>query len=97
MNYLLILLFVPLGINFLVEWSGLIDSLKYWLFYRQYTKQTQYRFFRIKPLDCPPCASYWTSFIYLAITSHLNLFEMIIYSLASAAIALIINKVVNRL
>lgn len=96
--YLLIFLFIPLAINFLVDWSGLVDNLKFWLFYRMYTKDTQYRYFRIKPFDCPPCASFWTSIIYLLINkNNLNYFEVIIYSLTSAAIALIINKVVNRL
>lgn len=53
------LVLVPLACTFVAEKSGIMDKLKYWLFYRVFTKGTQYKQFRIKPFDCAMCLSFW--------------------------------------
>ena len=54
------LLIIPLGCTWASEMSGVIANLKYYLFYKVYSKRTAYRHYRIKPLDCAMCLSWWT-------------------------------------
>jgi hypothetical protein len=54
---------IPLAANFFAEWSGVIDSLKVFLFYKVYSRKTDFRPYRIKPLDCALCLSFHLSWV----------------------------------
>lgn len=96
MELIYYLLILPLAANFISEWSGVIDKLKYWMFYRMYTKQTQYDPPRWKPFDCPMCFSFWISIGLLIYNSDYSIINCIL-PFASAAMGMIINKIGNRL
>lgn|GEM_PF-6066659 len=89
------LLVIPLAANFIAEWSGVIDQLQYWLFYRIYTLKTPYNPGRWKPLDCPMCLSFWLGVGFVLIP-HFSV-DAILLPFASAAVAVLINKLNNRL
>ena len=97
MNILYSLLIIPLVSNYITDWSGIIDNLKYKLFYLRYTKITEYYHYSLKPLDCPKCFSVHLSWIYFLISDHKLTLQTILLSLSSGAIAFIINRLINRI
>ena len=90
-NYLMALVVIPLAGNYITEWSSLIDKLKYWLYYKKYTRKTEYQDFRIKPVDCPHCFSFWSTLVYLNF-SDAPLYQIIPLAFAAGACAVLINK-----
>jgi hypothetical protein len=91
----LYLLVIPLAASFIAEWSGVIQSFKFWLFYRKYTKKTPYRdIYSLKPFSCPMCLSFWLASVSLTWTySDLS---SLFYPFASAGAAVVINKIINK-
>src|SRR5580704_8679813 len=89
-NLILALLVIPLAANFISEWSGVIQKIQYWLFYKIYTAKTEYNPKRIKPFDCPMCFSFWLTVCFVVIP-HFSI-ESILLPFASGAAAVIINK-----
>lgn len=96
MTYLILFLLIPLAANFITEWSGIIDTIKHWLFYCKYTKQTKYRFFRLKPFDCNLCLGAHITWIYLVVIGGFTIFEIILLALAVGSISMMIGKFVAR-
>lgn len=94
-SILLYLLIVPLAALFIAEYSGVIQKLKYWLFYRRYTKETSYHeIYSLKPFSCPMCLSFWLAALTLFITysSPIDL----LFPFAAAGAAVIIQKLTNK-
>jgi len=92
------LVLIPLAANFISDFSGVMESLKYWLFYRIHSKEVRYRPFRIKPFDCPMCLSFHMTWIWIYFSQGFtNIFIIVLLSSASAAIASIINRIYNRI
>jgi len=88
---LLYLLVIPLACNFIAEWSGVVQSFKYWLFYLKYTRKTQYReIWSLKPFSCPMCLSFWIGSLSL-VKVYNSTFDFLL-PFASAGAAVVINK-----
>jgi hypothetical protein len=92
LNLFTVLLFIPLAASFIAERSGVMDKLKYWLFYRIYTKQTPYKHFRLKPFDCAMCLSFWIAAVYEWTTGTPATWLSILLPFSSAAVGSIISK-----
>jgi hypothetical protein len=58
MPYINVLLYA-LAANFIAERSGVMESFKFWLFFRVHKRTVRYRPFRLKPFDCTICLSFW--------------------------------------
>ena len=97
MNILYSLIIIPLVANYVCDWSGLIDKIKYKLFYLRYTRITEYQHYSLRPLDCCKCFSVHLSWIYFLITDGRLSLQTILLSLTSGAIAFIINRIINRI
>ncbi len=93
-NLLFYLLAIPLASLFIADYSGVIQKFKYWLFYRKYTEKTSYQEFRIKPLDCPMCLSFWIGAISLIwiYTAPISL----ILPWGAAGATVVIQKLINQ-
>ena len=87
------LFIIPLAVNWLIDYSGLILKFKFWLFYRINDKSVSFRPFRIRPIDCEMCMGVWSALAYLYFTgSVLNRIDMILVSLAAGAVSFLITK-----
>jgi len=92
MNSLILsLLVIPLAANFIAEWSGVIQKFQYWLFYRIYTRQTEYNPKRLKPFDCPMCLSFWLTVCFVLIPECSV--RSILLPFAAAGSSVIINRI----
>lgn len=95
-NLWLYLVIIPLAGNVIAEWSNLIQTFKYWIFFKVYDKRTtRYKDFRLKPLDCALCTSFWIAALSLLITYSSPL--SILWPWASAGAATIISKLFYKL
>lgn len=54
---------IVLAADMIANRSNIMEHIKYWLFYRIYTKSTRYKPYRIKPFDCTMCLSFWLCLI----------------------------------
>ena len=89
MLYVSYLLIIPLAANFIADRSGVMEKLKFWLFYRMYSRKTKYQHYRLKPFDCTMCLSFWISAFYLLTTYNSN---YILLPFAAATIGALIEK-----
>ena len=75
-NTILSLLFITVICVFIIDISGAVDSLKSglkWIFTKGKMKGSDYR---LKPIDCSLCASFWIGIIYLLIIGKFTLFYL---------------------
>jgi hypothetical protein len=79
---------IILAANFIAERSGVMDQLKYRMFYRLYTKKTPYRDYRLKPFDCTMCLSFWMTLTYILFIHQYN-FTL---PFAAATVGVLISK-----
>ena len=72
------LLLITLIIVFIIDLSGVINSIKYlisfWLTKGKITK-TDYR---LKPLDCSLCMSFWVNLIYIICLNQVRLLNILV-------------------
>jgi hypothetical protein len=94
-NIIFYFLIIPVAGNYLADWSNLIQTFKYWLFYRIYSKRTKYQDYRLKPLDCPGCLSFWLGVIFLILTY--TTVTGLILPFACAGMATVISRIYRRL
>jgi hypothetical protein len=86
---LMVLIVIPLASNTI---AGLMIGIKYWLFYKVYTKKTRYKPFRLKPIDCSLCLSFHLTWIYLISMATLNPFIIILLALASGYVGSAVER-----
>lgn len=97
MILLTVLILIPLAANYLADFSGLMDQLKIFLFYRIYSRKTVYKYYRIKPFDCCGCSAFHLSWIYILSYDHFGIIQTLILSFAAGAVSTIINKVYHSI
>lgn len=86
------LILVPLAADFFADRSGIIESIKWKLFYMTYTKKTLYRPFRLRPFDCTMCMSFWLALILILVDgSYEGAFFLMPF--AAAAVGALISKI----
>lgn len=91
-NDILLIILIAIASNYLADWSFLVQSLKRFLFYLKYDKSVRYRTFRMKPLDCPGCLTFWVVLITMIVTGHSILLSVLL-GLAGAGIATLVNRI----
>lgn len=77
----------------IVDISGFIESLKYglsWILTRGKLPTTNYR---LKPIDCSLCCSFWSGLIYLIVTSNLSIMNLVVVLLVSISTPLILETI----
>ena len=67
MTILLNLLIITNIVCFIVDLSGIIDSIKYGI-WKTFIKVGDYHNLNLKPFSCSLCMSFWCGLIYLLIT-----------------------------
>lgn len=55
-------------ISFIVDISGVIDSIKYAIWRWAFDGEREYKDFNLKPFDCSLCMTFWVGLIYIIIT-----------------------------
>jgi|HubBroStandDraft_3_1064219.scaffolds.fasta_scaffold136515_3 hypothetical protein len=89
MLYISYLLLIPLAANFIADRSGVMVKLKWWLFYKMYSRKTRYKDYRLKPFDCTMCLSFWIAFIQLITYWDI---KYILLPFATATVGALIEK-----
>jgi hypothetical protein len=82
----------PLAANFVSSWSGLLDHLRRWIFYRRYTKKTPYRFVNLPLIGCSMCLSAHMAWITALVFGVHNIYYLILLCWAGGAMGFLINK-----
>lgn len=59
------LLIINVIICFIVDISGVIDSIKYGIWKWVFNGKRDYQEFRLKPFDCSLCMTFWIGLIYI--------------------------------
>ena len=78
METLLNLLIIQFITVFIVDISGVVDSIKTgikWILTKGKMKDSDYR---LKPLDCSTCMTFWSGLIYLICTSEFTFINLAI-------------------
>lgn len=85
---LLNLLYIALIVVFIIDHSGIIDSIKGAL-----SKWLKVRDIRLKPFDCSLCMTWWCGLLYIIIAEHFTLGNIV----AVAMFALFADKLAELL
>lgn len=90
---LLNLLFIQLICVLVIDISGFIDSVKYGISYILTKGKFPKTEFRIKPIDCSLCMTFWTGLIYIICMGQFSL-PYLAYILALAVMTPIVKDVI---
>lgn len=71
------LILITLLTVFVIDLSGIVDSVKYFL-WKTWIKKGDYHSLHLKPFDCSLCSSWWLGLIYLFVT-HQFTFPLIAF------------------
>ena len=79
------LLLLTVIVCFVVDISGFIDTIKNLIWKWVFNGKREYREFRLKPLDCSLCMSFWIGIIWISIFEFtlLNLFFVTVFAALS--------------
>ena len=66
------LLMISAIVCFIVDVSGIIDTLKKAL-WKKYVKVGDWKNMSLKPLSCSLCMTWWTTLIYIIATGHFTI------------------------
>jgi hypothetical protein len=67
------ILMISLITCYIVDVTDIIDNLKRLIWKWVFDKKREYQDFRLKPLDCSLCLTFWICIIYLIATKNFNL------------------------
>lgn len=84
METLIDLLLIQLIVVFIIDISGVIDSIKYAISYLLTGGAIKTSDYRIKPLDCSLCMTFWTGLIYIIIIDQFTIEYIAFICLLSA-------------
>lgn len=59
--------------SFIVDISGIVDSLKYFVWLTFFKKQGRWEDIQLKPFSCLTCCFWWSGLIYLIVTGNFSL------------------------
>lgn len=93
----LTMLYITLSSCYIADWSGLMDNLDYYLFYKFHYKNVKYQsgMYVKKPFTCPGCLSFWISVIFILISPFTIMNILLPFSVA--ALATLLNKIYYKL
>jgi hypothetical protein len=83
------LIIVPLAADFIADRSGIMEQIKFMLFYRVYSKRTKYKPYRIKPFDCTMCMSFWLCLFLVIFSGDTNNYLL---PFAAACVGALLNR-----
>ena len=95
MNELGIIMLLALAANFIAEWSGRVQKLKEWMFYRTRFRSVEFENFSFKPFDCPMCLGFWIGLAYVLTIpfTTINIF----IPFGCAGMAVMVNQLYRKL
>lgn len=94
------LILISAIVCYVIDISGIIDSIKFMIWKRLFKKQGSPNNIRLKPFDCSLCSVWWTNLIYLFVTNNLSLiliFEAAMLSMFSSNITGFLNLIKDTL
>lgn len=71
------LLIINVIICFIVDISGVIDSIKYGIWKWVFNGKRDYQEFRLKPVDCSTCMTFWIGLLWITIYGQFNLINLL--------------------
>ena len=92
-NTILSLLFITVICVFIIDISGAVDSLKSALKWISTKGKMSGSDYRLKPIDCSLCTSFWAGLIYLLIVGKFTLFYIMVVCLLSCFSEIIKNSI----
>jgi len=96
MIFILTLIIVPLAANYIAEWSGVMENFKLFLYYKVYTRKTEYNSYRLKPFDCSLCLSFHLCYICEIATAQSLSITTLLLPFASGGVAYLLSKLFNH-
>lgn len=94
------LLIISIIVCFVVDISGIIDTIKYTIWKWVFNNKKEYQEFRLKPFDCSLCMTFWIGLIYIIPNFNLiNLLCVCLFASISEEISntlLIIKNIIHR-
>ena len=66
------LLLIQIIVVFIVDLSGIIDTIKKFL-WKKFVKVGDYHNLSLKPISCSLCSTWWVCLIYLIVTNNFTL------------------------
>lgn len=61
---------IVLIVSYIIEYSGIVLSIKKFIWKLLNGKQVPFQFFQLKPFDCSLCMTFWIVLIYLLFNSY---------------------------
>lgn len=62
---------------FIVDISGVIDSIKRFIWRWVFGNKREYDYFNLKPFDCSLCMTFWVGIIWLICTNQFGLYMLL--------------------
>lgn len=81
--YWIQLIQISVIICYLIDLSGIIQTIKYALWKRLFKRVGRPEDIRLKPFDCTLCSIWWTGIILMLATGQFTLFNLLITALIS--------------
>lgn len=78
------LLMIAIIVCFIVDISGIIDSVKRMIWKWIFNDKIVYSDFRLKPFDCSLCLTFWCGLIYLFVVGSFSIFGMMVVCIIAA-------------
>lgn len=87
------LFMIAIIVCFIVDISGIIDSVKRMIWKWIFNDKIVYSDFRLKPFDCSLCLTFWVGLIWLIVQGEVTLFNIMAVCLLSALTEQITNTI----
>lgn len=81
--YLINLILISVVICYLIELSGIIQTIKHHIWKKLFNGIGRPEDIRLKPFDCTLCSTWWAGIILMIVTSNFTLINLMITALVS--------------
>lgn len=81
--YLINLIQISVVICYLIDLSGIIQTIKYQIWKHLFKGIGRPEDIRLKPFDCTLCSTWWTGIILMIVTSNFTLINLMLTALVS--------------
>lgn len=81
--YLINLILISVVICYLIDLSGIIQTIKYQIWKHLFKGIGRPEDIRLKPFDCTLCSTWWTGIILMIVTSNVSLINLMLTALVS--------------
>lgn len=88
------LLMISIIVCFVIDVSGIVDSIKELIWKWAFNNKRQYNEFRLKPFDCSLCMCFWVGLLWLVVQSNFTLFNVMMVCLFAALTEQITNGII---